>query len=123
MARYIINFSKKNLEILNVKIKKAKSTDKEVISFCISYALPVIFRSSSASDLNSWLFASFLLFSVLWMTNAMPANPVLGLLGYHFYEVDLDSGVGYVLITKKSITHIKQIERVVQIGDYGILEV
>lgn len=123
IAKYIIKSSKKHLEPLNIKIKKAKSTDKEVISFCISYALPVIFRSSSASDIYSWLFAALILCFVLWMTSAMPANPVLGLLGFHFYEVDLESGVGYVLITKKNITHIKQIERVVQIGDYGLLEV
>ncbi|MBB2198803.1 hypothetical protein HLH44_15305 [Gluconacetobacter sp. 1c LMG 22058] len=122
LARTIINLSKKKLEIIPISIKKAKSTDKEVISFCASYALPVIFRSNSVSDLQSWLVAASILFFVLLMTNAMPANPVLGVLGYHFYEVDSDAGMGYVLITKKQITHIRQITKVVQIGEYGILE-
>jgi len=121
-AKFVVGKAKQSLERLPISIKKAKSTDKEVIGFCASYALPIIFRSESASDIQSWILASAILISVLITTNAMPINPILGLLGYHFYEVDSDSGIGYVLITKKHITNVSQINAVVQISEYGILE-
>lgn len=121
-AKFIINKSKEKLERIPITITKVKTTDKEVISFCISYALPIIFRANSAADVESWVVAAVILFCVLWTTDAMPANPVLGFLGYHFYEVDSGSGVGYVLITKKRISNVQQISQVVQIGEYGILE-
>ncbi|GAN61587.1 hypothetical protein Abci_046_020 [Acetobacter cibinongensis] len=121
-AKCVIKKSKEKLEKIPITITKAKTTDKEVISFCISYALPIIFRANSVSNIETWLVASLILFVVLWTTDAMPANPVLGILGYHFYEVDSGSGVGYVLITKKRISNVQQINQVVQIGEYGILE-
>lgn len=122
VAWYIIKKSKEKLEKIPITITKAKTTDKEVISFCISYALPIIFRANSVANIDTWLVAAFILFVVLWTTDAMPANPVLGFLGYHFYEVDSGSGVGYVLITKKRISNVQQINQVVQIGEYGILD-
>lgn len=122
-ARMIIEFASTRLEKLDVKIVKAKSADKEVIGFFVAYALPMIFRGQPSSpDLIAWLFAAGMLLFVLWGTQSMQVNPVLGVLGFHFYEVETDGGLSYLMITKRRINSVSTIKQVVQLSEFGILE-
>lgn len=122
IALKIIETSSQKLERLPVTIKKAKSADKEVIGFFIAYALPLVFRGDSSPDLSAWLVAACMLFFVLWSTHSLQVNPVLGLFGYHFYEVETADGITYLLISKRRIGNAFTIRFVVQLSEYGILE-
>ena len=122
VALQVIEKSQRKLERLPVTIKKAKSADKEVIGFFIAYALPLVFRGQSSPDLGAWLVAACMLFFVLWSTHSLQVNPVLGLFGYHFYEVETADGITYLLISKRRIGNALTIKHVVQLSEYGILE-
>jgi hypothetical protein len=121
-AIWIIQTAQSTLERLPVVIKKAKSADKEVIGFFVAYALPLVFRGQSSQDLGAWLFAGTMLLFVLWSTHSMQVNPVLGMFGYHFYEVETSDGITYLLITRRKINSVLSIGNVVQLSEYGILE-
>ena len=60
-------------------------------------------------------------FAVIMTSNAYHTNPLLGFLGYHFYEVTI-ANVGYVLISKKNLHNIQGIRQVAQITNYMLLE-
>jgi hypothetical protein len=66
--------------------------------------------------------ASLMLLFVLWSTHALQVNPVLGMLGYHFYEVETADGITYLMITKRKISNVLSVGHVVQLSEYGILE-
>lgn len=119
---WIIQTAQSTLEHLPVVIKKAKSADKEVIGFFVAYALPLVFRGQSSQDLGAWLVAGTMLLFVLWSTHSMQVNPVLGMFGYHFYEVETSDGITYLLITRSKISSVLSIGNVVQLSEYGILE-
>ena len=119
---WIIENSQARLERLPISIKKAKSADKEVIGFFVAYALPLVFRGQSSLDVGAWVLAACMLFFVLWSTHSLQVNPVLGLFGYHFYEVETADGITYLLISKRRIGNALTIKQVVQLSEYGILE-
>lgn len=121
-ALWIIQKAQARLERLPISIKKAKSADKEVIGFFVAYALPVVLRGQSSVDIEAWAFAAGMLFFVLWSTHSLQVNPVLGLFGYHFYEVETADGITYLLISKRRIGNALTIKQVVQLSEYGILE-
>lgn len=120
---HIIERSQQNLEILTVTIKKVKSADKEAFIFFVAYALPFIFKGESAPEISEWLMASGMLLFVLWSTHTLQINPVLGAFGYHFYEVETAEGITYLLIAKRKINNIVSVKQVVQLSEYGLLEV
>lgn len=122
IALWVMEFAGKRLERLPVAIKKAKSADKEVIGFFLAYALPLVFKGGEVPDLGAWLLAAGILLFVLWSTHAMQANPVLGLFGFHFYEVETADGITYLLISKRRINSVQSIQHVVQLSEYGVLE-
>lgn len=118
----IIHRCQAHLERLPIKVEKAKSADKEVIGFFVAYALPLVFRGQASASLGEWTLAAGMLLFVLWSTNSLQVNPVLGLLGYRFYEVETKEKVTFLLITKTKITSVSKITTVVLLSDYGILE-
>jgi chromate transport protein ChrA len=122
LALWIIGKCQERLERLPISIKKAKSADKEVIGFFVAYALPLVFRGQSSPDMGAWALAACMLFFVLWSTHSLQVNPVLGLFGYHFYEVETEDGITYLLISKRRISNALTIKQVVQLSEYGILE-
>ena len=122
ISSWIITSASRDFETLPVVIKKVKSADKEVLGFFIAYALPLVFKGEAGPDLGAWVVAALMLIFVLWTTHALQVNPVLGLLGFHFYEVETLEGVTYLMITRRTINNVASISKVVQITEYGILE-
>lgn len=121
-ALAIMRTAARNLELLPIVIKKAKSADKEVLGFFVAYALPLLFKGQASVDFDAWLLAGGMLLFVLFTTHAQQVNPVLGLFGYHFYEAETEDGITFLLISRRKISNVKSISRVVQLSDYGILE-
>ncbi|MCH5555732.1 hypothetical protein [Pseudomonas syringae] len=121
-SRWVIVRAAKKFQRLPITIQKSKSADKEVLGFFVAYALPLIFRGDAAPDIGAWIIAGFMLVLVLWTTHALQVNPVLGVIGFHFYEVETKEGITYLLITRKAINNLKNINSVVQITEYGILD-
>ncbi|RXT61679.1 MULTISPECIES: hypothetical protein [Pseudomonas syringae group] len=121
-SRWVIRKAAREFQPLPITIKKAKSADKEVLGFFVAYALPLMFRGDVNPDIGAWAIAGMMLILVLWTTHALHVNPVLGVIGFHFYEVETLEGVTYLLITKRAINNLKSIKTVVQITEYGILD-
>lgn len=66
--------------------------------------------------------AVFFLFIVA-TSHAYHFNPLMSVLGYHFYEVTDTGGVSYVLITRRSLHTARSAARVVRLSEYIILDV
>ena len=115
----IMKIARKNLESMPVKITAISTSDKETVGFIIVYLLPLI--NQTPVQVNLYLL--FFILLILFTTNSYHFNPVLGIFGYHFYEVTIEGGITYVLVTKKNLTDTKKVNNVVQISEYMILEV
>ena len=112
-----------HLEVRELRIDSARTSDREVISFLIAYVMPLALTGTvKQPDLWSVAFVVSLFGVVVWGTHAYDFNPLLGLLGYHFFEVKNKSGVTYILITKRKIVSVEQITKVVQLTDYVVLD-
>ena len=99
LCSVLIRTAANKLETLPVKIKSIRTADKEIVGFLLVYLLPLIKQAPNSIQL-----------------------PVL-LFGYHFYEATIEGDITFVLITQQSITHCKNISKVVQLTEYMILDV
>jgi hypothetical protein len=122
ISRSIIDKASSKLERMPIEIKKVKSADKEVVGFVVAYVLPLVLREPAALDLSTWVVAGAMLLFVLWGTHSMQVNPVLGVMGLHFYEVETSKGITYLFITRRRINNVQSVAQVVQLSEYGILE-
>jgi hypothetical protein len=77
------------------------SRDDQVMSYIMSYL--VTFLSVAFSDLRQLiaLAAFFIILAYIYINaNMIYVNPTLNFLGYHLYEITLDDGETYHLITR-----------------------
>lgn len=123
ISAWILEKSACSLEILSVKIKKAKNSDKETIGIYVAYVLPLLFKGQTNGDMGVWVLAVTLLIFVVWTTSALQINPLLSFFGFKFYEVETEDGMTYTLIARRRINDISTISSVVQISDYGLMEI
>lgn len=112
----------KRLSTIHVNVKKVTQNDRPVIVFMISYLLP--FGSIAFEKYNPMIFLGFaaLVYLVMIFSNSLSTNPLFFLLGFHFYDIECENGVGnYLLMTKKTIRNKDEIIAVSRITEYFLI--
>ena len=121
----IVKWSEKRLEVVPISVSSVKSKGNLPIAAIITYILP--FSKLVISEYNVWLTHLIILIALVFVfiSNAVLINPLLLLCGYHFYEISTENGsVELPMIsTRKSIQDVKQINKVITVWDYFMIEV
>jgi hypothetical protein len=83
-----------------LQVSRAKNVDREVLAFLVSYALPLVSPKHAESSAYAFWALVAILAAVLYQAELVHVNPLLGILGYRFYEVARDDGDTALLITR-----------------------
>ncbi len=118
----LIFIAKSKLESFPIQVSSIKTADKEIIGFVLVYLLPLISKSALEINNSVLYFILFLFFIIVFTTHSYHFNPLLGFWGYHFYEVTISGEISYVLISRKDLRNCKEINKVVLLSEYIILE-
>lgn len=118
----LIYFSKSSLEKLPIKISTVKTADSEIVGFVLVYLLPLMNESQTPVSKPMLVFIGALFFFIVYSSNSYHFNPLLGFLGFHFYEIEIEGGITFILVSKRNINNCKAIKTVVQISEYMVLE-
>jgi hypothetical protein len=116
-AFIILNVSRNKLQLLPVKIESISTADKEMGSFIFAYLIPLL---EISYPLLFFLLGLFVF--IVLTTHSYHFNPIFGLFGYHYYEVSIEDGTTFILMTKKTLMNTRQIKSIVQLTDYILLE-
>ena len=119
---FLINKTKRDLESLPINVSEIKTADNESLAFILVYLLPLANQVTDKVNFAVLIFVGILFFVTVSTSNAYHFNPLLSFAGYHFYEVKLESGVTYILISKNNITNCKNIKYVAQLTEYMIID-
>jgi len=121
---YFLSYAKKHSASLFKTIDSISPANKEVTNYFLSYLFPLLGTDSIA---DKWQYALFFYVSLLIyisFSENYNFNPLISLLGYKFYEAQDNTGVGFVLISKKVITDIKDIDfEIIQLTDYTFMHI
>jgi hypothetical protein len=117
----LLRFSRLQLERLPFVVRSIKTADKEILSFVLTYLLPFA-SDSRVFEPTVVLFVFLLLLVVVWTSHSYHFNPLLGMFGYHFYEVQSTDSITFVLITRRTLRSCAGETQVVQLTDYIVLD-
>lgn len=101
----MLRYAAKNAQKHRFHVKEFERNDQEVLAFLLAYLLPFVSAENMAFT-GEWLTGAYILgiiFLVIAHAGAFHFNPVMGLLGYHFYAVKNSDGVSQVLISKDEL--------------------
>jgi len=101
----LLKYSATNIQKDTLTIKEFERNDKEVLAFLLAYLLPFL-SSKDMAFTGEWITGAYIIAIIFWViahAGAFHFNPVMGLLGYHFYAVKDGHDVPYLLIGKKHL--------------------
>lgn len=101
----VLWYSARHVQKQICHIKEFEQNDKEILAFLVTYLLPFL-SSEKMGFVGDWLtgaYVLFIIFAVITHAGAFHFNPVMGLLGYHFYSVKSSEGYSYLLISKTEL--------------------
>lgn len=84
-----------------LKITQFEDKDKEMLAFLLAYLLPFAAAKDMLADVH-WLTGAYVFAIILLVfthARAFHFNPMMGLLGYHFYSLKDGDGVSVLLIS------------------------
>lgn len=119
---WMLRYARKNLESSVFHISTVEAADRENMTFLLLYLLPLFTASFASLNWQVWI-PILVIFAVIVSTGySYHFNPLLGLMGWHFYKVSTPEGVTYVLITKKELRSAQDGLTVVQLTEYIVLD-
>jgi hypothetical protein len=112
----------KSLAASEFKPASLEAADQENTAFLLLYVMPLFTSQFQALNWAFW-FPTVLIFAVITATGySYHFNPLLGLVGWHFYKVQSVEGVTYVLITRKHLRTAATRLTVGQLTEYILLD-
>lgn len=101
----MLRYAAKNSQKHDIHIKEFERNDKEVLAFLLAYLLPFVGAQNMSFSGEPLTGAYILALIILVFTHAgaFHFNPVMGLLGYHFYSVKNGDGVSNLLISRAEL--------------------
>lgn len=106
-----------------VKVTGVNLKDGESMSYIVTYLVPFLDLDFSNITTTSSLIILFIILAILYInSNLIYTNPILNLLTYHIYEVQIDDSKTIMLITKKEQImnndriEVKQLDNNIYIG-------
>lgn len=121
-CQFMIKYALNNLEITKFKSEEIEASDKENISFMLLYMLPLFTDKVETLNWAIWLPTIFIFGAVTATGYSYHFNPLIGLLGWHFYKVKSQDGVTFVLITRRHLKSAAGQLRVGQLTEYILLD-
>lgn len=119
---FVLRAATRKGERETVRVAQTHNVDKDVLAFLVSYALPLVAPSQGgAATFAFWGFIA-LVAIVLYQSEMVHVNPLLGMLGYRFYEVPRERGDAALLIAKSGV-RANRASTVIRLSDTLWLEV
>lgn len=117
----VVNEASRRLTKVSFAVGEVKAVDNEVVAYVVAYLFPLL---TPAQGLNSYsiVFVLLVLAIVLSAAHAFTFNPLLTVLGFHFYEVKAASGVTYLMLSRRDVTDVKQVTHVARLSNFLMLD-
>lgn len=117
-----IKWARKNLSSESFKPTSIETADSENIAFMLLYLLPLFENGFNGLNWPMTIPAVIIFSAVIWTGYGYHFNPLLGLLGWHFYKVGTEEGVTYILLSKKEIRSAFKTMQVGQLTEFILID-
>ena len=118
----LLRKARRTLERFTFYPESVEAADRENIAFMLLYLSPIFTSKLGEINLNVIVPTMFIFLLLTATGYSYHFNPLLGLVGWHFYKVSSREGVTYVLITRRELKSTKQITQVGQLTEYILMD-
>lgn len=101
----LLHYAARAAQKHTLKITQFEDKDKEMLAFLLAYLLPFAAAKDMLAEVH-WLTGAYVFAIILLVfthARAFHFNPMMGLLGYHFYSLKDGDGISMLLISPREL--------------------
>lgn len=101
----LLKYAAQAAQRVALRITQFEANDREVLAFLLAYLLPLVTAKDMLADVH-WLTGTYVLAIILLVfthARAYHFNPMMGMLGYHFYSLKDGDGASVLLISRSEL--------------------
>ena len=117
-----LRYSMRHSPRLQLKPTSVEVADNETLSFLLLYLLPLITRDLTDYNWLAWAIVATVFVLVVAASYTYHFNPLLVVSRWHFYKVNTEEQVKYVLISRDRILEAGKPRRVGRLAEYIFLD-
>ena len=118
----LIRRAKKTLASRSYTTQTVETADNEIFTFLLIYLLPLVTKDIQAYNWYLWLVVVGSFCIVVAVSYGFHFNPLLSVLGYHFYKVTRKGELTHILVTNRRLYRVGETLSVVRISEYVLIE-
>lgn len=119
---FLLHYARKNIERQDMTVTSMEPVDGEVIASLLLYILPLFTANFESLNWEVWSPALLIFVIVVSTGYAFQFNPLLNVMGWHFFKVHTPEGITYLLITKQNIKNVKNVIISGQLTEYIMID-
>ena len=113
----------RTLHVSNLTVATGRPRDDDTIGYVVTYLLPFITFLEPSPRLRIALAAMLVLLATLYVrAHLFYINPCLAVIGYRLFEIQVESGGIFLLLTRRRLIRPGLAISVVTVSDYVLLE-
>ncbi|MBY3557646.1 hypothetical protein [Rhizobium laguerreae] len=118
----ILKVARNHIEEFPFKYESVEPADQENISFVLLYLSPLFVDKIADVNFNV-LVPGLIVYGLLIASSyTFQFNPLISLMGWHFYKVSSKEKVTYILLTQKKLRNVDEVTKVGQLTGYMLLD-
>lgn len=111
------------VERMRFRVTAVEVADDRSVAFLLVYLLPLISGYANGPPIwKVWLPIALVMCVAVLTSFSYHFNPMLGILGWHFFKTTTPEGVTYVMITKRPLHSIGESMIVGQLTEYVVVD-
>lgn len=99
----LLTLARRHLQHNTLEISRWSNVDRDILVFVVTYLLPLFTQSPADLDYRTLLGVLVLIGAMVYQSGMYHVNPLLGLFGYHFHQIDHPGGGTYLLLTQDDL--------------------
>lgn len=99
----IVRYAVSHNSITSKKLTGASPADKEITGYFLTYLFPLMSGPEAFMDIKISIFFTISLFFYISFSGSYSFNPLLSFVGYKYYEAEDDTGLSFIILSKKTI--------------------
>ena len=104
----VVRYARDTIEATTFRPTSIEASDRETVGLMLLYLLPLFTDKVNTLNWALWV-PTLLVFAMVTATGySYHFNPLLGVLGWHFYKVSSEEGVTYVLSDCLRISDVRR---------------
>ena len=121
-GHFLLRYLQNKASRLTVRLESAGATDQESLGILLLYLVPLLEVPTLQISWVVLIPAAGIFLAWVVTGHYHHLNPLLVLMGWHFYKVNTPEGISYLLLSRRTLRNVRKRIKVIEISTYTLMD-